>query len=79
MGDPLKNAVMKGDIQASYVDRAVGRILTQMERFHMLDGQMLPRAKMADVASEHSASALKATEKVRYYWRPEFDITFANG
>lgn len=63
MGDPLKNAVMKGDIQASYVDQAVGRILTQMERFHMLDGQMLPRAKMADVASEHSASALKAAEE----------------
>ena len=29
----------------------------------MLDGQMLPRAKMADVASEHSASALKAAEE----------------
>lgn len=63
MGEPLKNAVTKGDVPESYVDQAVGRILTQMERFHMLDGQMLPRAKMADVAVEHAASALKAAEE----------------
>jgi beta-glucosidase len=63
MGDPLKNAVTKGDIQASYVDQAVGRILTQMERFHMLDDHALPRAKMDDVEAEHAASALKAAEE----------------
>lgn len=63
MGDPLKNAVMKGEIDTKYVDEAVGRILTQMERFHMLDGQTLPRAKMEDVTVEHAASALKVAEE----------------
>src|SRR3954452_1286421 len=36
-GDPLKSAVQSGSIPASAVDRAVLRILRQMDRFHLLD------------------------------------------
>lgn len=62
-GDPLKNAVVKGEIPASFVDQAVGRILMQMERFHMLDGKLPARAKMVDVATEHATVALKAAQE----------------
>lgn len=62
MGEPLKKAVNEGKIPVSYVDQAVARILTQMERFHMLDGKMPTRLPMADVAKAHSAIALETAE-----------------
>ncbi|MBB6055694.1 beta-glucosidase family protein [Tolumonas osonensis] len=62
-GEPLKQAVTKGDIPVSDIDQAVGRILTQMERFHMLDGKLPARAKMDDVAAEHAAIALKTARE----------------
>ena len=62
-GEPLKQAVQKGEIPVSYVDQSVARILSQMEQFHMLDGSMPARAKMDDVASAHSVLALKTAQE----------------
>lgn len=62
-GKPLKQAVQKGEIPVSFVDQAVVRILSQMERFHMLDGKLAARAKMDDVAAEHAGIALKTAQE----------------
>ncbi len=63
MWEPLKKAVESGQIPVSFVDQAVARILTQMDRFHMLDGKVAVRAEMDDVAKTHAATALKAAEE----------------
>ncbi len=62
-GEPLKQAVQKGEIPVSFVDQAVVRILSQMERFHMLDGKLPARARMDDVAAQHAGIALKTAQE----------------
>ena len=62
-GEPLKQAVQKGEIPVALVDQAVVRILSQMDRFHMLDGKLPARAKMDDVATAHAAIALEAAQE----------------
>ena len=55
--DALKAAVEKGTIPASAVDQAVGRILYQMERFHLLDKN--PPARPASVDIEADAKIIR--------------------
>ncbi|MGW7267955.1 beta-glucosidase [Streptomyces sp. NPDC054842] len=42
-GAPLKKAVRDGGVSERYVDRAVRRVLTVMDRFGLLDGSARPR------------------------------------
>ncbi|MEV0641437.1 glycoside hydrolase family 3 N-terminal domain-containing protein [Streptomyces sp. NPDC050619] len=42
-GTPLKSAVRNGSVSERYVDRAVRRILSVMDRFGLLDGSAPPR------------------------------------
>ncbi|MEV7435936.1 beta-glucosidase family protein [Streptomyces griseoviridis] len=42
-GAPLKRAVRAGEVGERYVDRAVRRVLTVMDRFGLLDGSAPPR------------------------------------
>jgi beta-glucosidase len=44
-GAPLKQAVRAGGLSERYVDRAVRRVLTVMDRFGLLDGSAPPRSE----------------------------------
>ncbi len=59
-GDLLLNAVKNGDIEETYIDRSVTRILTQMAHFGLLDGSAPERADIEALARQHAKVALKA-------------------
>ena len=50
--DALKAAVENGTVPASAIDRAVVRILTQMERFHLLGGKPPARPVPIDIEAD---------------------------
>ncbi|GGN52448.1 hypothetical protein GCM10011579_009530 [Streptomyces albiflavescens] len=49
-GSALKSAVQNGSVSGTYVDRAVRRVLTVMDRFGLLDGSAPPRPGRAPKA-----------------------------
>ena len=55
-GPRLKAAVEGGQVPLAVLDRAVGRVLHQMERFGMLDGKRIPAPDRIDVEG-HAAIA----------------------
>lgn len=65
LGDKLKAAVQDGSIPMSAVDAAVTRILTQFDRFGLLDGKTRPTrdregaARTAQLVAEQGAVLLK--------------------
>jgi len=63
LGDTLIEAVQAGDIDESYVDGAVSRILTQMERFGLLDNSAPARGSIEALADEHAEIAKQAALK----------------
>lgn len=50
-GEPLKQAVESGTISVATLDRAVRRVLGQMEAFGLLDGSRQPAPSRVDVAA----------------------------
>jgi beta-glucosidase len=61
-GDKLKEAIQAGQVTAAELDRPVGRILTQMEKFGMLDGKRVPAPKSIDIEGEAAISRHIATQ-----------------
>jgi len=53
--DSLQAAVEAGQIPVEWVDRAVGRILTQMERMGLLGGSVPPRPEMDEASGARVA------------------------
>jgi len=60
LGDLLIQAVQAGDIDESYVDRSVSRILSQYHRFGLLDGSAPARGTIDELASAHAEIAKQA-------------------
>ena len=54
-GDSLQAAVEAGQIPVEWVDRSVGRILTQMERMGLLGGSVPPRPEMDEASGARVA------------------------
>lgn len=61
-GDKLQEAIEAGQVDASEIDVPVGRILTQMEKFGMLDGKQVPAPKAIDVEGEAAIARTIAVE-----------------
>ncbi len=60
--EDLKKAVEDGSIPVAALDRALGRILGQMERFHLLDANRPKQPKPIDVAADAAVARRIATE-----------------
>jgi beta-glucosidase len=61
-GDTLKEALDAGQVSLAEIDRAVGRILTQMDRFGMLSGKQVPAPAKIDVEGEAAMARAIAVE-----------------
>jgi beta-glucosidase len=61
-GERLKAAIEAGQVQEKVLDQAVGRILTQMERLGMLDGNRKPAPQSIDVAAHAEIARQIATQ-----------------
>ncbi len=61
-GERLKVAIEAGQVQEKVLDRAVGRILTQMELLGMLDGNRKPAPQSIDVAAHAEIARRIATQ-----------------
>ena len=60
--EPLKNAVEDGSIPVAALDRALARVLGQMERFHLLDRAGARKSKPIDVAEDAATARRIAAE-----------------
>ncbi len=60
--DPLKRAVNDGSIPVDALDRALARILGQMERFHLLDRVPAKRVSRIEIAADAAIARRIATE-----------------
>ena len=60
--EPLKNAVEDGSVPVAALDRAIARILGQMERFHLLDRTGASKSKPIDVAEDAATARRIAAE-----------------
>lgn len=58
-GELLLNAVKNGEIDESYVDRSVSRVLTQMSKFGLLDNTAPEREPIEKLAKAHAKLALQ--------------------
>jgi beta-glucosidase len=61
-GGALKTAIQSGAVSAKALDQAVGRILTQMQRFGFLDGSRVSGATLIDVEADAKVARLIATQ-----------------
>lgn len=61
-GDKLKEALDAAEVSMADIDRAVGRILTQMDRFGMLSGKQVPAPAAIDIEKEAAIARAIAVE-----------------
>lgn len=60
MANPLKQAILNGEIEESHLDKKVWHLLSVMNRLHMLDGN---RKRGSFNTPEHHAALLKTAEE----------------